>query len=164
MRHCACIFTIRTGCQNKVIKIQWPSLAIKPSVLHSNENDLQNRMFALPYTGPRYTYRKKGQSFFLLAVKKNILMHRHFWLCVKLSNPAPYFRLRYLLPFFLSSPRESVPFQQIFILHVRCTDKIIYSQLIITIAVSINFIEIQKIQLANLLWDESCYIKLINIF
>lgn len=81
-------------------------------------------------------------------------MHRHFWLCVKLSNPAPYFRLRYLLPFFLSSPRESVPFQQIFILHVRCTDKIIYSQLIITIAVSINFIEIQKIQLANLLWDE----------
>lgn len=65
-------------------------------------------------TGPRYTYRKKGQSFFffflLLAVKKNILMHRHFWLCVKLSNPAPYFRLRYLL-LFLPSLGEPVPFR-----------------------------------------------------
>lgn len=120
MRHSACIFTIRTGCQNKVIKIQWPSLAIKPSVLHSNENDLQNRMFALPYTGPRYTYRKKGQSFFfLLAVKKNILMHRHFWLCVKLSNPAPYFRLRYLLPLSFFSSRICAEFEQIFILHVH---------------------------------------------
>ena len=109
---------------------------LKPSVLHSNENDLQNRMFALPYTGPRYTYRKKkrkkkGRSFFFLGwpLKKNSLMHRHFWLCVKLSNPAPYFRLRYLLPLsFFSSARRSNRFC---ILH---TDNIIYSQLIITIS------------------------------
>lgn len=106
---------IRTGCQNKVIKIQWPSLAIKPSVLHSNENDLQNRMFALPYWAQVVYISKKGAKFFFfffffLAVKKNILMHRHFWLCVKLSNPAPYFRLRYLL-LFLPSLGEPVPFR-----------------------------------------------------
>lgn len=73
-----------------------------------------------PILGPGIHIEKRGKVFFfLLAVKKNILMHRHFWLCVKLSNPAPYFRLRYLLSLSFFSSRICAEFEQIFILHVH---------------------------------------------
>lgn len=109
---------------------------LKPSVLHSNENDLQNRMFALPYTGPRYTYRKKrkkkGRSFFFLGwplkekyfdVQALLVVCKTFQSSSLLSTslPSPSFFLLFCAP--LSN--------RFCILH---TDNIIYSQLIITIS------------------------------